>query len=119
MQQFKKISERLPKFLLNFSFSEDEPSNSGTLEDGEIETFINENKNVNTVKKKSDLNIFRRWCSSVKEERDVMGISIQELSQFIQLVSLSLAVLNNCTISFHFPGLKQSVEEGDVQTKYT
>ena len=46
------------------------------LDDAEIETFINENKNVNIRKKtKAHQNVLRRWYTAVKEERDLKTIS--------------------------------------------
>ena len=76
-------NESLPSFSLDLGFGEDEHSNT-VLDDGEIETFINDNKNVNTVRKtKSDLNVFRRWCSTIKEERDVKDIPVPELDKIL------------------------------------
>lgn len=54
------------------------------LDDSEIVAFINSNKNANTTKKtKADLNVFRRWCHEVKEERDILDISVPDLDKIL------------------------------------
>ena len=48
--------------------------------DDDISSFIEQNRNVNTTKKtKTDLNVWKRWCQSVKETRSLEDIPPEEL----------------------------------------
>jgi hypothetical protein len=66
------------------------PSDS-VLEDTEVATFIDENKNVNTSKKtRADLNVFSRWCKEIGEERDLKDIPVPELNRILSHFSVKV-----------------------------
>ncbi|KAK3741660.1 hypothetical protein QZH41_005088 [Actinostola sp. cb2023] len=52
--------------------------------DKEIDAFVDENKNPNTRRKtESDLNIWYKWCQSVKDERKMEDIPEAELDKLL------------------------------------
>ena len=54
------------------------------LNDDDIETFIEQNRNKNTKKKTaSDLNVFYRWAKTVKKTRQLDEIQPQELDKLL------------------------------------
>ena len=54
---------------------------TATSVDDDISSFIEQNRNVNTTKKKkTDLNVWKRWCQSIKETRFLEDISPEELN---------------------------------------
>ena len=72
--------EEIPSFNLGLALDKDMQTDN-VLDDSEIETFINDNKNVNTSKRtKADLSVFRRWCSTVNECRALKDIPEPELN---------------------------------------
>ena len=75
-------NECLPNFEV---FNENEfLETSNELDDTEISLFIEENQNVNTTKKtKTDLNVWKRWCESVKETRAIEEIPAEELNNLL------------------------------------
>ena len=75
-------NECLPNFAV---FNENEfLETSSDLDDSEISSFIEENRNVNTTKKtKTDLNVWKRWCESVKETRAIEEIPVEELNNLL------------------------------------
>ena len=80
----------LPNFDLNFENllpSDREsvsPPDADVLNDANIGEFIEKNKNVNTAKKtKTDLNVWKRWCSSIGEARELENIPPSELDRLL------------------------------------
>ena len=72
--------EDFPIFNLGLALDKDMQTDN-VFDDSEIETFKNDNKNVNTSKKtKADLSVFRRWCSTVNECRTLKDIPELELN---------------------------------------
>ena len=65
-----------------WGFNENESlETSNDLDDSEMSLFIEENRNVNTTKKTktADLNVWKRWCESVKETKATEEIPAKEL----------------------------------------
>ena len=51
------------------------------LDDAELDDFIEDHRTVNTVKKtQSDLKVWKRWCASINESRDLVEIATNELN---------------------------------------
>ena len=75
-------NECLPNFEV---FNDNEClETSNDLDDSEISLFIEENRNVNTTKKtKTDFNVWKRWCESVKETRAIEKIPDEELNNLL------------------------------------
>ena len=75
-------NECFPNFEL---FNENEfLETSNDLDDSEISLFIEENRNENTTRKtKTDLNVWKRWCESVKETRAIEEIPAEELNSLL------------------------------------
>ena len=72
--------------LLNFDvFNENEfLQKSNYLDDNEISLFIEQNRNVNTTKEtKTSLNVWKRWCESLKETEVVKEIPAKELNNLL------------------------------------
>jgi len=99
-------NECLPNFEV---FNENEfLETSNDLNDSEMSLFIEENRNVNTTKKtKTDLNVWKQWCESVKETRAIEEILPRNLTIFYVICLsksgngthlFSGAVFNKCTI---------------------
>ena len=58
--------------------------NAVQLDDEDISTFIEENRNKNTVNKtRADLNIFQRWAKTVNETRTIDKIPPTELNNLL------------------------------------
>ena len=61
-----------------------EKTKSGQLNDEDIDSFLDQNRNKNTTKKtQSDLNIFYRWAKTVNETRTLEDIPKQELDKLL------------------------------------
>ena len=55
-----------------------------SLNDEKIGNFIEQNKNTNTAKKtKSDLNVWKRWSSTISEKRPIEDIPPNELDRLL------------------------------------
>ena len=64
-------------------------------DDNEISSFIDENRNENTTKKKkTDLNVWKRWCESVKETSAIKEISPEELDNLLSHFFIKARKLN-------------------------
>ena len=76
-----------------------------TLDQNEVETFIKESKNSNTVKKtKTDLNVWKRWCESIEEKRAMEDIPPDELCNILAHFFMKAKKLNGeefepCTLT--------------------
>ena len=58
--------------------------NAVQLDDEDISTFIEENRNKNTVRKtRADLNIFQKWAKTVNETRTIEKIPPTELNNLL------------------------------------
>ena len=54
------------------------------LNESEISSFIEENRNSNTTKKtKTDLSVWTRWCNSINERRPMEDIPPEELNSLL------------------------------------
>ena len=54
------------------------------LNESEISSFIEENRNSNTTKKtKTDLNVWTQWCNSINERRPMEDIPPEELNSLL------------------------------------
>jgi len=52
-----------------------------TLDDRSLKEFIQQNRAKNTVNKtRSDLNVWKRWCNSVQEQRELQVLPSAELN---------------------------------------
>ena len=61
-----------------------EQTESGQLNDEDIDNFIAEKRNENSTKKtRSDLNVFYRWAKTVNETRTIENIPEQELDKVL------------------------------------
>ena len=68
---------------------------SDNLDDNEIFLFIEENRSVNTTKKtKTELNVWKRWCESVKETRAIEEIPPEELDNLLCHFFIKVRKLN-------------------------
>ena len=57
---------------------------TSSLKDEKIGDFIEQNKNMNTAKKtKSDLNVWKRWSSTIGEKRPIEDIPPNELDRLL------------------------------------
>ena len=80
-----------------------EEESEESLNDNEIDEFVQINRAKNTVKKtESDLQRWRDWCTTIGEKCDILDIPTKELNRFL------------C----HFCKGYQSLWKG-VQTRYT
>ena len=53
----------------------------------DIREFIIQNKAPNNIRKtKSDLALFKRWCKSVGEDKEVVEMSASELNSTMSIV---------------------------------
>ena len=69
---------------VNTQESEEPIPTSDSLHDARIGDFIEQNKNTNTARKtKTDLNVWKRWCSSVDEERNLEDIPPMQLDRLL------------------------------------
>ena len=60
------------------------PPDTDVLNDAKIGEFIEQNKNINTAKKmKTDLNVWKRWCSSIGNARELENIPPSELDRLL------------------------------------
>ena len=50
------------------------------LDDSEMSSFIEENKNSNTTKMQTDLNVWTQWCNSIIGRRPMEDIPPKELN---------------------------------------
>ena len=54
------------------------------LNESEISSFIEENRNSSTTKKtKTDLSVWTRWCNSINERRPMEGIPPEERNSLL------------------------------------
>ena len=62
----------------------DKSNEKKQLDECEISSFIEENRNSNTTKKaKTDLNVWTRWCNSINERRPMENIPPEELNSLL------------------------------------
>jgi len=55
-----------------------------TLDDHSLKEFIQQNRARNTVNKtRSDLNVWKRWCNSVQEQRELQVLPSAELNRLL------------------------------------
>ena len=65
------------------------------LNESEISSFIEENRNSNTTKKtKTDLNVWTRWCNSLNERRPMEDIPPEELNSLLAQFFIKVRKLN-------------------------
>ena len=70
--------ESIDPSLLNKSNKEKQ------LNESEISSFIEENRNSNTTKKtKTDLSVWTQWCNSINERRPMEDIPPEELNSLL------------------------------------
>ena len=73
----------------------DKSNEEKRLDDGEISSFIEEDRNSNTTKKtKTDLNVWTRWCNSINERRQMEDISPEELNSLLAHFFIKIRKLN-------------------------
>ena len=73
----------------------DKPNEEKQLDDSEISSFIEENRNSNTTKKtKTDLNVWTRWCNSINERRPMDDIPPEELNSLLAHFFIKVRKLN-------------------------
>ena len=84
------------EWLANIDPSLSDKSNEEKqLDDSEISSFIEENRNSNTTKKtKTDLNVWTRWCNSKNERRPMEDISPEELNSLLAHFFIKVRKLN-------------------------
>ncbi|KAK3746097.1 hypothetical protein QZH41_004622 [Actinostola sp. cb2023] len=102
--------ESLPNFDIDFNIGEemllqaDNSKNEGNsdklqgqkLDQKQVEAFINENKNSNTVRKtKTDLNVWKCWCNSIEEQRTMEDIPPEELNHLLSHFFMKIRKLDN------------------------
>ena len=76
--------EFLTEYTKNTEPTQTEKTENRQLNDDDIKTFIEQNRNKNTKKKTaSDLNVFYRWAKTVKETRQLDEIQPQELDKLL------------------------------------
>ena len=80
--------EDLPDFTVDINMDAQQENKlqqeTTGLNNDDIETFIKENQNHNTVRKtKSDLNILKKWFHGVEENRDILEIPPVELDKLL------------------------------------
>ena len=65
------------------------------LNESEISSFIEENRNSNTTKKtKTDLHVWTRWCNSINERRPMEDIPPEELNNLLAQFFIKVRKLN-------------------------
>ena len=84
------------EWLANIDPSLSDKSNEKKqLDDCEILSFIEENRNSNTTKKtKTDLNVWPRWCNSTNERRPMWDIPPEELNSLLAHFFIKVRKLN-------------------------
>ncbi|KAK3705275.1 hypothetical protein QZH41_000076 [Actinostola sp. cb2023] len=102
--------ESLPNFDIDFNIGEEtllqadnskiegnsDKLQSQKLDQKQVEAFINENKNSNTVRKtKTDLNVWKRWCNSIEEQSTMEDIPPEELNQLLSHFFMKIRKLDN------------------------
>ena len=104
------FSRRIQWMLTTFwGFNENEfLETSNDLDDSEISLFIEENRNVNTTKKtKTDLNVWKRWCESVKLNNwAIEEIPAEQLNDllchlFVKVRKRDPSLLRSCLQQMH------------------
>lgn len=108
----KENDESLPNFDIfdknEFADTIDNP------DDNEISSFIDENRNENTTKKtKTDLNVWKRWCESVKETRAIEEIPREELDNLLSHFFMKARKLNGEELE---PGILTSFQRISTAT---
>ena len=67
------------------------PPDVDVLNDANIGEFIEQNKNINTAKKtKTNLNVWKRWCSYIGEAREIENIPPSELDRLLCLFFINI-----------------------------
>ena len=84
------------EWLANIDLSILDKSNEETqLDDSEISSFIEANRNSNTTKKtKTDLNVWSRWCNSINERKPMEDIPPEELNSLLAHFFIKVRKLN-------------------------
>ena len=80
------FSEENNEYLPNFKVCNENEflETRNDLEDSEISLFIEENRNVNTTKTtKTDIEVWKQWCESVKETKAIEEIPAEELNNLL------------------------------------
>ena len=73
----------------------DKSNEEKQLNESEISSFIEENRNSNTKKKtKTDLNVWTRWRNSVNERRPMEDIPPEELNSLLAHIFIKVRKLN-------------------------
>ena len=73
----------------------DKSNEEKRVDDGEISSFIEEDRNSNTTKKtKTDLNVWTRWCNSINEKRQMEDIPPEELNSLLAHFFIKVRKLN-------------------------
>ena len=71
------------------------------LNESEISSFIEENRNSSTTKKtKTDLNVWTRWCNPINERRPMEDIPPEELNSLLAQFFIKVRKLNGDKRSF-------------------
>ena len=103
------FSRRKQWMLAKFwGFNENESlETSNDLDDSEISLFIEEIWNVNTTKEtKTDLNLWKWWCESIKETKATEEIPAEELNNlschlFVKVRKRNPSFLRSCLQQMH------------------